>query len=226
MIYVKICGITRYDDALTAAQAGADMLGLNFYRKSARFIEPDAAREIAVRLRRELGVAMPLLIGLFVNDGVGRISETMETVGLNYAQLSGDESGEMLRELRGTAYKAIRPRTVAEATTDADYYLGFASDNARLPSLLVDAHKTGMYGGTGVRAEFEIAQAAHGRVPRLMLAGGLTPDNVAESVQAVRPWAVDVASGVEVEGQPGIKDADKIRAFVQAARLAAEQGAG
>jgi phosphoribosylanthranilate isomerase len=220
MIHVKICGLTRYDDALTAAQAGADMLGLNFYRKSARFIEPDAARELASRLRNALGADTPLLIGLFVNDVVGRISETMEYVGLNYAQLSGDESGEMLRELRGTAYKAIRPRSVDEATTDADYYLGFAGNNERIPSLLVDAHKTGMYGGTGVRAEFEIAQAVHGRVPRLMLAGGLTPDNVAESVCAVRPWAVDVASGVEVDGQPGIKDAGKVRAFVEAVRSA------
>ncbi len=222
MIRVKICGLTRYDDALTAAQAGAEMLGLNFYRKSARFIEPDAARELAARLRAALGADCPLLIGLFVNDVVGRISETMEYVGLSYAQLSGDESGEMLRELRGTAFKAIRPRSVAEAETDVDYYLGFAADSERIPSLLVDAHRSGMYGGTGVRAELEIAQAVRERVPRLMLAGGLTPDNVAESVRAVHPWAVDVASGVEVEGQPGIKDAGKVRAFIEAVR-AAEQ---
>ncbi len=222
MIRVKICGLTRYEDAMTAAEAGADMLGLNFYRKSARFLDLDAARALAEKLRGALGADCPLLVGLFVNDVVGRISETMEYVGLNYAQLSGDESGEMLRELRGTAFKQIRPRSVAEAINDADYYLGFASDNERIPSLLLDAHQAGMYGGTGVRADFEVAQVVRGRVPRLMLAGGLNPDNVAESVRAVRPWAVDVASGVEVDGQPGVKDAVKVRAFVVAARSAAQ----
>lgn len=218
MVKVKICGVTTYEDALASAQAGADMLGLNFYKQSARYLEVEAAREICVRLRQELGAACPLLVGVFVNDVLGRVSPTMERVGLNYAQLSGDESGELLREMRGIAYKAIRPRTKVEALDDTRYYLPFASADERIPSLLVDANAPGMYGGTGETISEEIALAVKEQVPRLMLAGGLNPDNVPYSVAAVRPWGVDVASGVELEGQPGRKDAAKVKAFIDAVR--------
>jgi len=217
---VKICGITTLDDALMAAQAGADMLGLNFFKKSARYIEPAAARELATALRAELGAATPLLVGVFVNELVSRISLTMEQVGLNFAQLSGDESFEMLRELRGIGFKAIRPRTAAEALDDTGYYGQFALTDPRIPSILLDAFKVGQYGGTGQQAAEDIAKAVKDATPRLMLAGGLTPDNVAERVKLVQPWGVDVASGVEGD-QPGRKDSTKVRDFVQAARAEA-----
>jgi phosphoribosylanthranilate isomerase len=218
MVKVKICGITTVEDALTAAQAGADMLGLNFYRKSPRFIEVDAAIAIAARLRAELGSACPLLVGLFVNEIVGRISITMEQVGLQVAQLSGDESADMLREMHGVGYKAIRPRNLQEAVEDAAYFAPHSPTDARFPSLLLDAFHPDLYGGTGQQASVEVAHAVLERTPRLMLAGGLTPENVGDRVTATQPWAVDVASGVEIDDQPGKKDAGKVRAFIQAAK--------
>ncbi len=219
MTKVKICGITNYEDALAAASAGADMLGLNFYKKSPRYVSPEDAAALARRLRAEMGSQIPLLVGLFVNEIVGRVSITMEQVGFSSVQLSGDESVELLKELHGTAFKGIRPRTTAEALDDLAYFAPGEPKNERLPSILVDAYHPSLYGGSGRQASTEVALAVKGKTPRLMLAGGLTPENVAEIVQAVQPWAVDVASGVESDGQPGKKDAGKLRAFIQAAKL-------
>src|SRR5215208_3659340 len=157
MVKVKICGITTLDDALMASRAGADMLGLNFFPKSPRYLESDAARELADALRKELGAACPLLVGVFVNEIVSKVSVTMEKVGLNFAQLSGDESGEMLRELRGIGFKAIRPRSLKEAVEDAAYFGQFAPTDARAPSLLVDAYNPKLYGGTGEQASTDAA---------------------------------------------------------------------
>lgn len=212
---VKICGITTLDDARASADAGADMLGLNFFPKSPRYITPEAARELAAALRAELGEGCPVLVGLFVNEVVNKISVTMEKVGLNFAQLSGDESAEVLRELRGIGYKAIRPRTLAEALDDAAYFA--VPTDERIPSLLLDAYHPQLYGGTGEQASVEVANAVHEKTPRMMLAGGLTPENVAARVAAIQPWAVDVASGVEGV-TPGRKDTAKVRAFVAAAK--------
>ncbi len=217
-VKVKICGITSLEDALTASGIGADLLGLNFYPKSPRYISPEDARELCAALRAELGTACPILVGLFVNEPVGKISVTMEKVGLRFVQLSGDESVEMLRELRGTAYKGIRPRTIAEAADEVGYFGPGFSDDERIPSILVDAYHPSLYGGTGEQTSYEVALAAKAFVPRLMLAGGLKPENVGAAVETVMPWGVDVASGVEITGHPGKKDAAKMRDFVQAAK--------
>ena len=217
MIKVKICGITTLEDGLLAARAGADLLGLNFYAKSPRYLDPAAARALCDGLRAELGAACPLLVGVFVNEILSKISQTMEQVGLNYAQLSGDESGELLRELRGIGFKALRPRSKAEALDDAAYYGQFAPTDERIPTLLVDAYNPKLYGGTGEQASAEVAVAVREATPRLMLAGGLTPENVAERIAAVKPWGVDVASGVEGD-TPGRKDAAKVAAFIAAAK--------
>lgn len=218
MTIVKICGVTTLDDALHAARAGADMIGLNFYRRSPRFLEPDAARTLADALRAELGAHCPLLVGVFVNEGVGTISTTMERVGLKAAQLSGDESVDMLRELRGVGFKAVRPRSRAEALDDVAYFKPAVSADERLPALLLDAYHPDLYGGSGEAASLEVAEAVREVLPRFMLAGGLTPDNVAARVESIRPWGVDVASGVEIEGQPGRKDAARVSAFIRAAK--------
>ncbi len=216
-VRVKICGVRSYADAYAAAKAGADLLGFNFYARSKRVIEPDAAADICDRLRAELSESCPVLVGVFVNDSVGRISALMEQAGLDFAQLSGDESDEMLAELRGLAFKGIRPMNRTQALDDAAYYAEHLPDNPRAPSLLLDAYKAGEYGGTGLLAADEIALAVKDKVPRLMLAGGLTPENIAARAQAVLPWGVDVASGVEGD-TPGRKDHGKMRAFVQALR--------
>ncbi len=139
MTRIKICGITTLEDALTAAQAGADMLGFNFYRKSPRYITPEAARALCDDMRRWLRGTCPVLVGVFVNELVSNISSILDRVGLNYAQLSGDESDDMLRALKGVGFKAIRPRSVAEAKDDVQYYLQHAPQESRAPSLLLDA---------------------------------------------------------------------------------------
>jgi phosphoribosylanthranilate isomerase len=213
---VKICGITTFEDALTAAEAGAHMLGLNFYPKSKRYLKPEDALLICEGVRAQLGAACPLFVGVFVNEGVGTVSAITRKVGLNYAQLSGDESADMLRELRGIGFKAVRPVNVAQAEDDLRYYADTLPADARIPSLLLDAHQQGEYGGTGRTVGDDVAAFLAANVPRLMLAGGLTPDNVVSRIAAVRPWGVDTASGVE-GATPGRKDAGKLRAFIAAA---------
>lgn len=213
---VKICGITTFEDALTAAEAGAHMLGLNFYAKSKRYLKPDDALQICDGLRAQLGAACPLLVGVFVNEVVGTVSAITRKVGLNYAQLSGDESADMLRELRGIGFKAVRPLNATQADDDLRYYADTMPVDDSIPSLLLDAHQAGEYGGTGRAAADDVAAFLVPRVPRLMLAGGLTPDNVALRIAAVRPWGVDTASGVEGD-TPGRKDAGKVRAFIASA---------
>lgn len=212
MIRVKICGVTTFEDALAAAQAGADMLGLNFYKQSPRYIAPDAALAICDQLRAELGPDCPVLIGVFANEVVGTISAITLKVGLDFAQLSGDESDAMLKELRGIGFKGVQPMNKEMALADVAYFAETMPQDERAPSLLLDAYHAKLYGGTGEQASIEVALAVKENVPRLMLAGGLNPENIAQRVAAIQPWGVDVASGVESE--PGVKDAARMRAFI------------
>jgi phosphoribosylanthranilate isomerase len=216
MIRIKICGLTTLDDALMCADAGVDMLGLNFYPPSPRYLAPDAAQQIAYDLRLALGDHCPLLVGVFVNLSVSEITRIMQAVGLDAAQLSGDESEVVLAGLDGRGFKAIRPRSRAEAVEDAAVYLKYAPQGEELPSILVDAYHKDLYGGTGEQASVEVARAVKEIAPRMMLAGGLTPDNAADRVRVIQPWGVDTASGVE--SQPGIKDLARVHDFVAAVR--------
>ncbi len=217
MIKIKICGVTTLDNALMCASAGADMLGLNCYPPSPRYIEPQAARWITDGLRAELGDLCPTLIGVFVNEDADAIARIMDAAGLDAAQLSGDESPDVVAALQGRAYKAIRPRNRDEALELAADFLRHAPDDARLPSLLLDAYHKELYGGTGEQASVEVALAVKEIAPRLMLAGGLKPENIAGRVRAIPCWGVDVASGVE-GSQPGIKVQERVRVFVDAVR--------
>ncbi|MCB9461664.1 MAG: phosphoribosylanthranilate isomerase [Anaerolineaceae bacterium] len=217
MTYVKICGVTTYRDALMCAKAGADMLGLNFYSKSPRYITPDDAATLCRSLRSALSDDCPVLVGVFVNATVDEVARTIQNVGLDFAQLSGDESIAMVAGLLGRAYKAIRPSSKAYALEDADYYAPHFPSSEKSPSLLVDAYHPDLYGGTGEQASADVVLALKERVPRLMLAGGLNPDNVGERVHNMVPWGVDVASGVE-DGTPGIKSEAKVQAFIAAAK--------
>ncbi len=217
MTKVKICGIRSYDNALMVAQAGADMIGLNFYTKTPRYIEPQSAREIADKLRDALGDDCPVLVGLFVNATDSHISQVMDIVGLDFAQLSGDESESVLKELRGVGFKSIRPANMMMAMDDVNYFESTFPMDDRIPSLIVDAYHPKLYGGTGETASIEVALAVKDRIPRMMLAGGLNPENVADRIQTIQPWGVDVASGVEA-GTPGEKDEAKVNAFIQAVK--------
>jgi phosphoribosylanthranilate isomerase len=204
-------------NALLCAEAGADLLGLNFYPPSPRYITPQAARSITDGLRAALNNHCPLLVGVFVNASVVELRQTINAAGLDAVQLSGDESGDMLAVLNGRGIKAIRPRDPAEACDLAGCYLPYAPADQRLPSLLVDAYHKQLYGGTGEQASLDVALAVKALAPRLLLAGGLNPDNVADRVRAIRPWGVDVASGVEGD-TPGLKDPARVRAFIEAVR--------
>jgi phosphoribosylanthranilate isomerase len=221
MTRVKICGVTALDDALRCAEAGADLLGLNFYPPSPRYLVLERARLIAAGLRAVLGAACPLLVGVFVNADAPAIARILDDVGLDAAQLSGDEPPETLAALDGRAYKALRPRDAAEALDAARLFAAHAPGDERLPALLVDAYHPQLYGGTGETAGEDVARAVLDVLPRVMLAGGLTPANIAARVRAIRPWGVDVASGVE--RAPGVKDAALVRAFIAAVNHA-DQG--
>jgi phosphoribosylanthranilate isomerase len=199
---VKICGITTLEDARAAAEAGAHMLGYNFHPRSKRYISVEACAAIQQNLK---GVKT---VGVFVNASKEEIERTVTACGLDFAQLSGDEPPEFCASLGVPWFKAIRPRDAAEAERDA----ARCANPASLPALLVDAYHPGEYGGTGIIGNWEAARRLGERVP-LLLAGGLTPGNVAAAIEAVQPWGVDVASGVE--SAPGRKDGAKMRRFIE-----------
>ena len=196
---VKICGITRIEDALAAAQYGADAIGLVFYDKSPRYIAPEKAQEIIDCLP-----AFVTVVGLFVNHPVARIQEITRDLELDLLQFHGDESPAEC-ESAGHAYvKAVRAKdhcTIADAISD------YSSARA----ILVDSYQAGKFGGTGEAFDWNWVPD-NPPVP-LVLAGGLTPGNVAQAVLRVNPWAVDVSSGVEVS--PGIKSEPMINNFIQ-----------
>jgi len=205
MTKIKICGIKTVDDALAAVDAGADLIGFNFYPKSPRYVEVGHCRGIMSTVRKYGHVKF---VGVFVNATVAEINATMETCGLSLAQLHGDETPEMMNELDGKAFKAFRG-----ISTDFETDKRIRTDGA--PAFLIDAAVKGLYGGSGVTADWNEVTKLAKKYP-LLLAGGLTPENVADAVRQVNPWGVDVASGVE--SAPGEKDSRKMKAFVKAVR--------
>jgi phosphoribosylanthranilate isomerase len=207
---VKICGITNIADACTAIEAGADLLGFNFYSKSPRYLAPEKAREIAAAIRSD--GQRPLLVGVFVNSPLEEVRSILEIAQIDLAQLHGDEPVSVMEQLNGRGFKALRPTSEREAAIDAEW---FAPHGPNAPVLLIDAYRKDQYGGTGHVADWSVATKLAQQYP-ILLAGGLTPDNVAEAIRQVKPWGVDVASGIEIS--PGKKDAAKMRAFVESAK--------
>ncbi|RME51684.1 MAG: phosphoribosylanthranilate isomerase, partial [Caldilineae bacterium] len=192
---VKICGITNEEDALFACTAGADFLGFIFYPPSPRYVTPSKAKEIIQTVQawctRE-NLARPGFVGVFVNESAARVSELLVLAGLDYAQLHGEETPALFEPLAGRAFKALRPRDEDAALAQALIFAPLGPPTG--PQLLIDAYDTESYGGTGKRADWGVAADLARRVPRLLLAGGLNPENVAKAVQVVRPWGVDVSS--------------------------------
>jgi len=223
-VRVKICGITNFADAQVALQAGADYLGFILYPKSPRYIPPDDLRELRLAIGDWISenrtanpqplVPSPQFVGVFVNETVEYIAETLAFTGLDYAQLHGDEPPEFLPLLGGKAFKAVRPADAESALESAARFAPLGVDGG--PQLLIDAYDPAAYGGTGKRTDWGVAADLARRYPRLLLSGGLTPDNVAQAIAAVRPWAVDLSSGVETS--PGHKDHEAVRAFIRTVR--------
>lgn len=199
---VKICGITSIEDALMCAEAGADLIGLNFYTKGIRYIEPNVAKEIAAELRKL--PACPTLVGVFVNEAADTMNKILDECDLDLAQLSGTESDDVVQAMGERGFTAIRN------------YQSPITKRTAPPDFLIDASVKGSFGGSGQMADWEEAAAVANK-NRVLLAGGLTPQNVALAIQKVNPWGVDVASGVE--SSPAIKDRSKVMDFVRAAHL-------
>ncbi|GAB4514553.1 MAG: phosphoribosylanthranilate isomerase [Anaerolineae bacterium] len=214
MIRVKICGLTRLEDAWCAVEAGADFLGFICYPRSPRYLTPRDIRRIVAEVRAR-GAQTPA-IGVFVNASLMEVRQVMEAAGLDLVQLHGDEPPDWVAALGGRAFKAIRPPTLSEGITAWERYRPVTSTALEHPRLLVDAYHPDAYGGTGAIGDWTMAAELARRCDRLLLAGGLHPDNVAAAVAMVHPWGVDVSSGVE--SAPGRKDHGKIRAFIAAVR--------
>ncbi len=208
MTKIKFCGLTTLDDAERAVAAGAWAIGVIFWPRSPRRCELTAAAEIAAAVKRRVEVA-----GVFVNATLDHVAETADAVGLTMLQLHGDEGpaycAETARRTGCKVIKAVRVRSRADVQALASFHTDYH---------LLDSYTAEVPGGTGETFAWEIAGTHRGSIP-MILSGGLTAENVGDAIAALRPFAVDVASGVE--RAPGVKDPGKLEAFAAAVRAAA-----
>jgi len=201
MVRVKICGITNIEDALTAIAAGADALGFVFHDESPRRVTPEEAAGIIAALPPFIQT-----VGLFVNRPLAFVNETAARCRLDLVQLHGDEPPEFCDAVERRVIKAFRVKDITSLDPIRHY---------RVAAHLLDAYSPNAYGGTGLTFNWDIAKVAKDFSP-VILAGGLTPDNVRDAVETVMPYAVDVSGGVE--SSPGKKDAAKVREFIRRAK--------
>lgn len=201
MVRVKICGITSLEDALTAVEAGADALGFVFHEQSPRHVTPEDAAGIIAGLPPFVQT-----VGLFVNRPLAFVNETADHCRLDLVQLHGDEPPEFCAAVARRVVKAFRVQDITSLDPIKNYCVA---------AHLLDAYSPTAYGGTGLTFNWDIAKMAKEFGP-VILAGGLTPDNVREAVAAVMPYAVDVSGGVE--SVSGKKDAAKVREFIRRAK--------
>ncbi len=208
---IKFCGLTTLGDAELAVSAGAWAIGLIFWPRSPRRCEPGAAAQIAAAVKRRAEIA-----GVFVNATLDHVAETADSVGLTLLQLHGDEGpaycAEAARRTGCRVIKTARVRSGADVQALASFHTDYH---------LLDSYTAGVPGGTGETFAWEIARAHRRKIP-VILSGGLTPENVADAIAAVGPFAVDVASGVELS--PGHKDPSKLSAFAEAVHAAQTVG--
>jgi phosphoribosylanthranilate isomerase len=205
MTFVKICGITNLADALTAVGAGADALGFNFYPKSPRYIDPQTAREIVDQLPRHV-----LTVGVFVNEESPEIVRQIATeAGVGALQLHGDESPDYC--------KALADQYVIKALAVGSEFNVQQAIKYNVNAILLDTRDGKLRGGTGRVFDWSIAREVSEVVPRLFLAGGLSPENVEEAIACVNPYAVDACSALE--DVPGKKNHERLRAFIKSVRV-------
>lgn len=217
-MWTKICGITNAIDADVVANAGVDAVGLNFYEPSSRYVTPDAAAE----LRALMGDAIDV-VGVFVNSPIDAVAAIAESVGLTTVQFHGDETVAEIAEFHAQCphLEIIRAfRVGPQGFADVERQLSaIKQKSVPLKAILVDAYKPGEYGGTGKQINPQLVGDWVHRATydmNVILAGGLTPQNVADAIKVARPWGVDTASGVETE--PGQKSSDLVQRFIAEAR--------
>jgi len=213
MVKVKICGITNLEDARSAIEAGADMLGFNFYLPSPRFIEPAEVKTIVESLRGEIESRGLTMVGVFVNEASAEaVADIVDEAGLNAVQLHGDESIEFCASLK----QLLNGKLLIKVLSMTDTFVPAETQKYDADVIMLDAFHAEMRGGTGQIVDWTVARSARELVPRLFLAGGLSPENVAEAIAEVGPFAVDACSSLE--STRGRKSAERMKAFVQAAR--------
>jgi len=213
MTRIKICGIKTEEQALAAAEAGAEYIGLVFVQ-SPRQVTPIQAKKIATAVKGEKGNA-PETVGVFVNAPADIVNKITELCGLDYVQLSGDETMDYCRGLNRPVFKAIRiglHHHYEQVLKDMTGWNNVLADRKNV--FLLDTYDTGKYGGTGKLLDRDTAGLLAKQF-QVIIAGGLDPENVGGLISKIRPWGVDVSSGVETEGE---KDMQKIRAFIKAVR--------
>jgi phosphoribosylanthranilate isomerase len=210
-IRIKICGVTRPEDAVFAAEAGADAVGLNFHRGSPRFVTPQQAMDLVRALP-----AFTTPVGVFVGMPLRQVCAMAYQIGLRGVQ-TYDERPPEEDTFPFAHIPAFRIKDVAGLDQVRQFVQGARSLGRCPRAVLIDSHVVGQMGGTGHTAPWELLASFDPGVP-VILAGGLTPENVAAAIEMVRPWGIDVASGVE--SSPGVKDRDRVAAFIQAAREA------
>jgi phosphoribosylanthranilate isomerase len=211
-VQIKICGITRKTDAEACVELGADLIGLNFYAKSPRYIEPEIARQIVEILPENITA-----VGIFVNEIAETIRKTANVVGLRCVQLHGAFSSEVVRDL-AEDFRVIRAFSTHGQFRPQDVSLFSRCD------VLVDAHDPDLHGGTGQTCDWSAARETLPFARFLVLSGGLNAQNVGRAIEAVVPHAVDVCSGVE--NAPGVKDHQAIEDFIGAVRAAERSTSG
>jgi phosphoribosylanthranilate isomerase len=226
-MWIKICGITQVDDALTVAESGASAIGLNFFEGSRRFVSADHAVPI-ISAVRAITPNKPLdIVGVFVNSAIPEVVQITRQLSLTAVQFHGDESLSSIAEfhrLMPETHIVRAMRVSPERSDDCLADLDRIQNELHLSGCLLDAYVSGEFGGTGTQVDLRIAQQYLAKPrPRLILAGGLTPENVGDVIFTARPWGVDTASGVE--SSPGRKHPEKIAAFVASA-LQAESRLG
>lgn len=210
MVRVKVCGITNLKDALVCVRAGADMLGFNFYRGSARYIAPEEARHVIEQLPSEV-----ISVGIFVNEASPeKVAGIADVAGVAAVQLHGEETPFYCQALH-----ALKNRPVIKALRVQEGFIPEQVSDYETEAILLDAFNSKTRGGTGKRFDWSVAQQARPFVSKLFLAGGLTPENVMEAIAVVRPYAVDVCSSVERTS--GQKDEGRVREFIAAAKRSA-----